>query len=280
MTVLRNILDDLVEKKLWPIAIALVVALVALPLLFAGGPSPEPEAPVVPTAQAPAATATAAGGAPVSLEADAAVDKRTRKGKVRDPFKQLVKNSEVTDSAATAPGATGGATSTAGTAAPPVSGGKPSPTRISSPDDPVLPTGTKTTPEPTETTPEVAEDDDVSARELIDTFASRARFDTVLRFGRRGTTLRRYDRPRLMTAFPSSNVPLVVISRVRDDGKAVRFRVNPLARVAKGGKCYPTPNRCRTLDLREGSSAIVQVATSPTQVAEYRLEVARIGKTG
>jgi len=37
MTFARNLIRDLVERRLWPLALLLVVAIVAIPLAFAGG---------------------------------------------------------------------------------------------------------------------------------------------------------------------------------------------------------------------------------------------------
>lgn len=282
MTTLRSILDDLVEKKLWPIALALVVALVALPLAFGGGGSEEPPAPRSATPAGAAgdpagATATASA---VRLAAGDAVDKRTRKGAVRDPFKQLAKaKPSTTDSAA---GAGGSATTTSpGT----VTGGTTLPGAATSP-------GSAGTTAPSATTPQgkrvkvdedvrkAAEDGRITDKEIRDGFGDGARHDVGLRFGKRGGKLKSFSDPKLLAAFPNRALPLVVLNYVRDDGKAVRFLVNALARVERGGRCYPSRDACRVLDLRQGSRAIVQVAVSPTEVEEYRLEVARIGKTG
>ncbi len=83
MNVLRNIWSDLVEKKLWPVAAALVVALVAVPLaLSAGGSDAQP-------APAGAVNAAPANEPMVSLDTNAGTRATVRKGGVRDPFKQL-----------------------------------------------------------------------------------------------------------------------------------------------------------------------------------------------
>ena len=58
ITLLRNIVSDLVDKKLWPIAALLVVALVAVPLAIAAGGDSADEVDV-PIASAPAETPSA-----------------------------------------------------------------------------------------------------------------------------------------------------------------------------------------------------------------------------
>src|SRR5690349_293432 len=91
MSFLRNVLHDLVEKRLWPVAIALVAALVAVPIVLGGSSSATTDTPVV--ADASAATnglanhRDAARAQVVSLEEQAA-GKVARSGKVRDPFVQ------------------------------------------------------------------------------------------------------------------------------------------------------------------------------------------------
>src|SRR5690242_12377234 len=87
MSFLRNVLRDLVEKRLWPVAIALVAALVAVPIVLGG--SSDAGAPAADVAAAPAGAADqpAAGAEAVSLAtpAEGPVD---RPGKTRDPFVQ------------------------------------------------------------------------------------------------------------------------------------------------------------------------------------------------
>ena len=106
MPFLKNIGHDLVEKRLWPVALLLVVALVAVPVLLGGG------SPTAPAADATAAVPGAAAGAgqsPVSLSTTAGQERAyTRGGKVRNPFKQP----KVSAATTTTPAATAGSGST------------------------------------------------------------------------------------------------------------------------------------------------------------------------
>ena len=52
MSFLKGILDDLREKRLWPFALALVVALIAVPTLLAKSTKSQPLAQVPQTAPA------------------------------------------------------------------------------------------------------------------------------------------------------------------------------------------------------------------------------------
>lgn len=91
MAFLRSIAADLVEKKLWPIAVALVVALVAIPVVLGKGATDADPVPVpTPATGAPAAKAA------VAVET-AELVKRVRPGAVRNPFVQrFVKNVDTT----------------------------------------------------------------------------------------------------------------------------------------------------------------------------------------
>jgi hypothetical protein len=87
MTLVRSLLADLVEKRLWPIALLLAITAIAVPVVLgrsgAGAGAPA----------APPATAAADGAAPatpaVEIVGPAAV--RGRSGPVRDPFRRSTK---------------------------------------------------------------------------------------------------------------------------------------------------------------------------------------------
>ena len=59
MSIVRNTLRDLVEKRLWPVALLLVAALVAVPVIGGGGASDAADEQSIPMG-APAAGAAAA----------------------------------------------------------------------------------------------------------------------------------------------------------------------------------------------------------------------------
>ena len=83
MNALRGLLRDLVDRKLWPVAVLLLVAALAVPL-YLGRSSDAADTPLpVPAGQDAAKTSKAA----VTLEDTAADD--ARPGGVHNPFKQL-----------------------------------------------------------------------------------------------------------------------------------------------------------------------------------------------
>ena len=90
MPLLRNVLKDLVDKRLWPVAVLLVAALVAAPVVLgrSGDDAPAPAPVTDPPAGSAAATdanGTAAKAA-VTLDTDAN-ERRHLDGAVRDPFR-------------------------------------------------------------------------------------------------------------------------------------------------------------------------------------------------
>jgi hypothetical protein len=107
----RNIWKDLVERRLWPVALVLVIALVAIPVVLA---KPAPQVPVAPTA-----VASAPGPEPLVASA-ASIRSNTGGalvgGKFKDPFHQLhVVSQAATSAGAVAKGpATSDASSSAG----------------------------------------------------------------------------------------------------------------------------------------------------------------------
>ena len=87
MTFLRSLLTDLVEKRLWPIALLLAITAVAVPVVLGRGGQAAGEAPAV--LPATPAGATAPSVPAVKLVGPASV--RSRSGAVRDPFRRTKK---------------------------------------------------------------------------------------------------------------------------------------------------------------------------------------------
>lgn len=117
---LKRVARDLVDRKLWPVAALLLVALVALPILIGGGSSTDSSAtPVAPTA----AAADAPGAGLITVADPAAGGKETRPGQVRDPFYDPPE--PAAPGAASAPGPAASAPSPGGSAAAPKGGNSP-----------------------------------------------------------------------------------------------------------------------------------------------------------
>jgi hypothetical protein len=107
----RNVWKDLVERRLWPVAVVLVLALVAIPVVLA---KPAPQVPAAPT---PAA----ASSGPEPLVASAASIRSNTGGalvggKFKDPFHQLhaAKAAAISDGVSAKGPATGDTSSSVG----------------------------------------------------------------------------------------------------------------------------------------------------------------------
>jgi hypothetical protein len=112
MSFARVLIRELVDKRLWPIAVVLVVALLAVPVVLSrgGGAPASDDAPPVAHASADAGATKVAA---VKITGPPSV--RSRPGQVRDPFRRTpVKLETATTPSAAAPAVTGG-----GTASPP-----------------------------------------------------------------------------------------------------------------------------------------------------------------
>ena len=250
MTFLRNVLHDLVEKKLWPIAVALVVALVAVPLVLAGGGGDKgSDAADVAAAPAtsPNANATPAKGAAkvVSLDTTVSDGPVTRPGKVRDPFVQhhLPKDTSAASQASstTAPPTTSTPSGSAG------SGGSSA--------SPTTPIGPSTTPPKTDKP--AGPPSDVST--------------VTIKLGTDKLEQYRWVQP--LRALPSADNPKVIFLGLSEDGKGAIFLLDEGTTATGDGTCRPDPDSCEQIELKKGDIEFLQVTNSDGQPVEYQLEV-------
>lgn len=237
MNALRTLLSDLVEKRLLPVVLLLVAALVAVPLLLAKSPAAEPEAP---PATPPAASA-AASVPPVAAEPAVSVvaggsRKAPLRGKVKDPFKQqhVPPRSSTADGGGTPP-VTAEQPAGTGTSGGSGSGGTPAPPR----------------PQPT------------YAYASVD-----------VRFGHAGKKHLRTieDVPRL-TPLPNSNHPIVVFLGTGRDRSTAVFLVSTDVHVQGLGRCVPSPKECKAIELREGETALLDFTEADGTVEQYELDL-------
>lgn len=79
---LKRIASDLVERRLWPVAVALLVAIVAVPVVLGGGGETASPAPAAPTA----AESPASKSLITVADTAATTPPSSRAGKIEDPF--------------------------------------------------------------------------------------------------------------------------------------------------------------------------------------------------
>jgi hypothetical protein len=261
MSFVRNVISDLVEKRLWPVAIALVAALVAVPIVLGG--SSDAGTP------APAATADAAGAnglvnhrdaaraQVVSLEEQAA-GKVQRKGAVKDPFVQHHQPKPVDEEkvktavnqvanalAGALAGSHGTGSATTGATTPGAVGALPPSTG-----------GPTTTPK--KNTSDVV-------------------YGVKLKFGEAGAE-KTYDNPARLTPLPSSDNPFFVYLGLQDDKKHAVFLIDGEAVPSGDGHCDPSPQECEKLTMEAGDLEFFELQTGTAGVVEYQLELVSISK--
>lgn len=254
MSFLRNVIRDLVERKLWPVALVLLVALVAVPVVLGGGGDAGGDA--TDLAAAPAAGGSSASGASgaaevVSLEAQAA-GRVNRPGHTRDPFVQhhLPK---------AAPAANPGATSVLKTLASALhpTGGAPAGTGGGKLE---TTTPSVTTPKPNTTN----DDQDV--------------YTVKLTFGEAGSQ-KTYNNVARLTPLPSADDPLFVFLGLKSDGKSAVFLVDAGAVPSGDGKCEPSTEDCEQVVLQKGDVEFFEVQSGTAGVVQYELELKDIHKS-
>jgi hypothetical protein len=251
MSFLRNLVSDLVEKRLWPVALLLVGALVAVPFVLGGGGS---EADTAATATPPAtATATATT---IRVSEDTNVATIAPTGAKHNPFKQpKAEKAATADESATTTPSTSEATPTSGDTSS--TGGTTTPSTST-------PSTTTTPPSDSTTTPKTDEN------------TKAIRVD--LSFGEPGSSKQKdhTDIARL-SALPSADKPIVIFLGVKKDKKTATFLISSDATATGDGTCKPSATNCQTIEMQEGDSTFLDIDLG-AGVRQFRLDVDRIGE--
>jgi len=255
MSAVTNMWRQMVQRRLWPVAILLIAALAAVPLTLANEP-----------AAAPAPPADAALGddelAVVPIVAVAGASDRAERrrvlGAVKNPFAVVKPSTAPTavsaDSAPAAPQANPGSPSGG---APPSSGGGTPPSFGS----------------PVTETPETPETPETRTRTYD-------RFDLTVRFGEAGAGTARQTLKRL-APLPSAEEPALIYLGVLEDGKTAVFLLDHEVETVGDGECEPTPDECETLRLRAGETEFFDVKDETGAVtAQYQLDLVKIHRGG
>jgi hypothetical protein len=263
MSFLKNVLHDLVEKRLWPVAIALVVALIAVPIVLGGSSSGAgTDVAAVPqtTTNGLANHRDVARAEVVSLEEQAA-GKVQRSGKVRDPFVQHHQPKKVDQTVTDAVNTTRGIAEALG-------GGTPSPSGSSggSGDTPAASTPSKDTPSSTPTT-----DTKKSDSSPVDTYRVK------LRFGESGAE-KTYNNVARLTPLPSSDNPFFVYLGLKEDGKTAIFLVDADAVPSGDGRCAPSEEDCEQIELKAGETEFFDLQSGTAGLVQYQLDLVSISK--
>jgi hypothetical protein len=285
-TFVSDIVTDLIEKRLWPLALALIVALVALPVLMTRGGADVPSTSPAPGAPAATAGATtpAANAALVRLDTAPAVA-RKRSVRLRNPFAGAgapspapatppsTTGAATSGSESTASAASAGSGSSAADAAPSAAGAVPAigDTSVSTPVPSSTPTSSGTghsTPTATTTSPSPESDDDAPVS-----------YSVTLRFGPTDGTRRTLRNVARLTVLPDSDNAVVGLLGVLRDGRTASFVLSPKVTASGNGTCRPSKQDCKTVELRGGDAEYLRVTGADGQPDTwYYLEVLHVDR--
>ena len=236
--ILRGALKELREKRLWPAAIALLVAIVAVPVVLAKSSSPTPVAAVPQPTPSPAS-----GSSLPALNVQTTPAQSRLTGRARDPFRQQAggKSPSSTSRATTTASVATSSAATAGRAAPAVStGAAGSPSSGST----VPSSSAGTAPAPNPITPANATPTR-SPSELTSTQS----YDVALAITNPSGGIDTLDPLERLSVLPSDQSPMLVELGVLQGGHRVLFAVQPGTVVNGPGVCTPGPIDCEVLSL-------------------------------
>ena len=237
---------QLVERRLWPLALILVAALAAVFLLLSEGEEPVPAGP---TAASTAAKAAAAATTPIVSLGTPEAREAHRKvlGARKNPFEPTVKAKKADDVTTTSTAAPRPADPGTGTSG----GGPVSVGGVTSPGVPVTPT------------------EEPKVYEL---------YSLWIRFGESSdaklTGVRNLKR---LKALPNAIEPVVIYLGLLEDRKTAVFLVDAGVKVQGDGRCHPEPANCQTLHLKRGETSFFDVLDEAgNTTAQYQLDLVKI----
>jgi hypothetical protein len=248
---IRSTIDDLVEKRLWPVAAVLLIALIAIPVLLSNPADDQP---------APASTAVApAVGPGDALSAfQPAVNTEGKKSseirkdlegfETKDPFKPQNVAGGKSASGGSVEVQSGDVTAGGGSTDPSIADAPP----LGTPGGGAVggDTSTDASGTPTET------------QTFFYTYAA------DVRFGKEGNL----DRKTLsqFRSLPSSEDPVVVFMGVREDGETAIFLLSSAATSTGEGNCEPD-DTCTFLYMKDGDKQRIEAVNANDEVVTYEL---------
>lgn len=240
MNAIKDTFSALVRRRLWPVAVLLVAALVAVPMVLAKTPATEPPPPAPKTS----ADDTTVGYVTLaSAEPSETKPRRRVLGARKDPFEpkplpkvKKAKKTAEPEATATPTSTPAPATSGGGTASPPASAGP--------------------TPTPSATVP-----------------ASTIR----VRFGKSDSTELEPTYVERFAPLPDEETPVLVYRGLEKNGKVAVFELTGKVEAQGDGVCVPTPEDCQYLKLRAGETEFITVTETGDETdAQYQLDLVRI----
>ncbi len=246
MNAIKETWQQLVRRRLWPVALLLLAALVAVPMVLAKTPAPP--------APAPAAKADDDDVRATYVALSEPGDPTTRRrvlGAMKDPFepKALPKKKKEGEG----------------------QGDRRRRRRRARPRTrPPRPAGLRT--RPRRRSPPVAPAPTATPAPDIPAYSIKVRFGTT--DGELGTGI--FER---MSVLPDDEAPVLVYRGVEDGGKVAIFELTGAVVADGDGTCAPTPEDCQYLKLHAGETEFITVTeTGDVTDAQYQLDLVKIYK--
>jgi hypothetical protein len=231
---LRKFVSDLRGNRLWPLAIVLLVAIVAVPIALSKSSAGTPVASV------PPATPPASSTAIRALNVQTQPGHSRLHGHGRDPFPGSSGQATTSTTGATTPTGSSTTAGSGSTATGSVSGGTSGSTGSQTGSAPP-PTSTNVTP------PSITPNK--KPKPAPSGLTSTQSYDVALSITNSSGGLDSIDPLERLTVLPSVRQPLMVELGVLKGGKQVLFAVLPGTVVAGPGTCTPGPIDCEILSL-------------------------------
>ena len=251
ISAVQNLVSELREKRLWPVAAALIVALIAVPLIL--NSSSKPAA----VAQVPAIPST---GVPVpalpAVNVTTTPSNARLTGAERNPFTQQVKASSGT-------GSTAGSSSSAAKS----SGGGSSSGNGSSSGSGSSTSSSKTSTSTTTT----------STVTPVTQTTKYFYFDVNVVFDHVGSVPRTIHNLARLSPLPNATDPLVVFLGIENDAKTAVFLLSQTVDPTGQGKCLPSRADCQLLYMKAGQAELFKVLR-PSGMQEFTLSLTGVDK--
>jgi hypothetical protein len=266
MNVVPNIWRQLVRRRLWPVALLLLAALAAVPVVLARGPEPVAE----PAGPAPVVTGDAGDALAEPVVAKVAAEDRSHRRRVlggrKDPFEPAPLPKPKKPKAPKAPK---GHTS-AKPSAPKPAGGS------------VAPSSTSTSPSSGFTSPVGGGGPTITVPVAPVPAAPKKKHypagSLIVRFGdATGDSLER-RLVRKLDPLPDDETPLLVYLGLTKNHKKAIFLIDDAVTPDGDGTCKPHPASCETIELSKGETEFFEVTDPETGdvAAQYQLDLVAI----
>lgn len=258
---LRNLIDEVMRRRLWPVLLVAVVVAVAAPLLFLK-PAPSGGVPVAAPSTAPEGELPSRAQRLLTTSDAPASTARTPGAKAADPFRAPASQRRA---AAAASKGKSAATPKAATAA---GVSEPVPVVVTNSDGTTPSTGTTAA---TQAQP-------VTAAAPAQTVAERAPAVDV-RFGERLPGRVHRGVPRRQTFVAGGRVIAIFVKYSPRRDKAV-FAIAPKTLVTGDVDCRRKEDVCRYVDIPAGKHVRLTTLTASGKLVSRRLDVMRVDRTG